>query len=94
MTWTIQGASEGMGPHFDVSNRVREGAGGEGQAWAAGSNLLSSSASTVSPACLHCPFPVSTGASGLLWAPGPTPPACVPIVGPSLPVRTPSLEGE
>ena len=41
MTWTIQGASEGMGPHFDVSNRVREGAGGEGQARAAGSSLLS-----------------------------------------------------
>ena len=69
MTWTIQGASEGMGPHFDVSNRVREGAGGEGQARAADSNLLSklgfsspSQASTVTPACLHRSFPVS-----LLW---------------------------
>lgn len=80
MTWTIQGASEGMGPHFDVSNRVREGAGGEGQARAADSNLLSklgfsspSQASTVTPACLHRSFPVfrlwghvSTQASGLL----------------------------
>lgn len=91
MTWTIQGASEGTGVHFDVSNRVRGGAGGEGQARAAGSNLLSqlgfhgdaslpSSPLSCLPALGPCLRPSLWAALGS-WSHSSSPcPSCGPII--------------